>query len=169
MTPLVCLYVSSRSSDRVSCCILIIINFCFLEQKRLKWVEQQSCWQSFRAMLNIVQASLVKLLSEIRAGSWTAWCNMPPKCISSYHFSPHTLLIQTHRPTLSWAFLTLIIQTHESPNFLCLEGVSPSSFLFTRKLMEHTFVEWTTSLTIQALPPRFVMQTNCQDKPLFSI
>lgn len=104
--------------------------------------------ESFRAMLNMVQPSLVKLVLEIRAGSWTASCNMPPTHTLPHHFSsPHTLLIQTHMSTLSWAFLALIIQTHGSPNLLCLEGVSPSSFLVTRKLMEQIFVKWTTSLS----------------------
>lgn len=63
----------------------------------------------------------------------------------------HRILTQTHMSTLSWVFLPLNIQMHGSPNLLCLEGVSPFSFLVTCKLKEQVYVKWTTSLTVQAL------------------
>lgn len=104
-----CVYTSVDGIKLVSRHIPIIINFHFLEEKRLKWVDQQ---QSSRAMLKIIRPSLAKLeVLEIRASSLTAWCNMPPTH-TSHHISPQIFVIQTHMSTLNWAFLALIIHTY---------------------------------------------------------
>lgn len=105
---------------RVSCCILIINSFLFLgtNEAQVSWA---AVGDSFRAMMNRAQPSLVKLLLQISSGSWITWWQVSAPCPFLHTHCHHPRRAGPHSAEPFWHWPL----THGAPDLLCPEFCRP--------------------------------------------